>query len=101
MKHTPTPWKWYWRLGDDLKADCGILYRKMDGHAYSVARCPQYQGEEQWKADAAFIVQAVNEFDNFIVACEDALNELQNGGHREKTISALKGILARTKQTLP
>ena len=52
--------KWYWRTDDDGKPDCGILYERFPGHAYAVARCPQYQTKEQWELDARRLVAAWN-----------------------------------------
>lgn len=58
MSHTPGPWQWYWRVDDDLKADCGVFSERLRGQAYSVARCPQFQGQTQWEADASLIAAA-------------------------------------------
>ena len=57
-KHTPGPWQWYWRLGEALKADCGVFAEPRPGHAYSVCRAPQYEGQAQWEANARLISAA-------------------------------------------
>lgn len=57
MKHTPGPWKWYWRK-EDGEANCGVFSEKNPGQAYAVARCPRYQKKEQWEVDARLIAAA-------------------------------------------
>lgn len=63
-KHTPTegPWKVRrWSMDRDTKESSGSIYAEpRPGHAYAVAMCPRYQKEDQWNADAAFIVKACN-----------------------------------------
>jgi len=70
MKHTPLSWQWYWRLGDNMEADCGIFHEKREGLAYAIARCPKYTKEDQWKSDAAFIVKACNSHYDLLEACK-------------------------------
>lgn len=55
--HTPGPWKWYWRE-EDGKANCGVFWEKLPGHAYAVARAPQYEKWAQWEANARLIAAA-------------------------------------------
>ena len=60
-EHTPGPWRWYWREEADIKgdiADCGVFHEKHPGHAYAIARCPQYENREQWEANARLIAAA-------------------------------------------
>ena len=57
MAHTPGPWEWYFKLGKNLETDCGVFHDD-NGKAYSVCRCPRYQGEKQWEADARLIAAA-------------------------------------------
>jgi hypothetical protein len=57
MAHTPGPWEWYFRLGKNLESDCGVFHDD-NGKAYSVCRCPRYQGEKQWEDDARLIAAA-------------------------------------------
>ena len=52
---------------------------------------------EKAEATAAFIVRAANLFDDFIVACNDSLDELTSGGNREKTIQTLQDVLTKAK----
>ena len=68
MEHTALPWEWDWNLKpDSLETECGI--RHFDGNmAYSVARCPKYQAEQQWKADARFIIKACNHHEELVEA---------------------------------
>ncbi len=56
-KHTPGPWKWYWRQEDGL-TNCGVFHERKRGMAYSVCRAPLYQTEEIWEADARLIAAA-------------------------------------------
>ena len=72
-ERTPGPWKWHWRTNGDGKPECGIFAEPRDGHAYSVARCPQYQSRKKWEADAAFIVKAANNHDALVKALKAAL----------------------------
>jgi len=74
-EHTALPWEWDWKLKENsLEAECGI--RHFDGNmAYSVVRCPKYQSEQQWKADARFIVTACNHFEEI----KETLKELHIG----------------------
>ena len=52
-------WTWHWRTDGD-KADCGIYAEPRPGHAYAVARCPQYASEEQWSEMAQHICDLHN-----------------------------------------
>ena len=56
--HTPGPWQWYWRVGEHLKADCGVFHEVREGQAVAVCRAPQYAGQRQWEADARLIAAA-------------------------------------------
>jgi hypothetical protein len=56
FKHTPGPWKWYWR--DRFGDDAGGVYAVDGGIATSVCRAPRYQTKEQWEADARLIAAA-------------------------------------------
>lgn len=44
-----------WRVGEDGNADCGIFTEWRSGMDYAVARCPRYETEERWQANAAHI----------------------------------------------
>jgi len=57
-KHTPGPWQWYWRVGEHLRADCGVFHEIREGQAVAVCRAPQYAGQRQWEADARLIAAA-------------------------------------------
>lgn len=60
-QHTPGPWEWFWmeEVTDGRhEAVCGVYHEKIKGHAYSIARCPKYQKQEQWEADARLISAA-------------------------------------------
>lgn len=48
-------WKWYWRVGNDGQADCGIFAEPHPGHAYAIYRCPRYVKEKQWSEFATHI----------------------------------------------
>ena len=72
-ERTPGPWKWHWRTNENGKPECGIFAEPRDGHAYSVARCPQYQSRKKWEADAAFIVKACNAHEQLVGALQGAL----------------------------
>lgn len=56
-EHTPGPWTWYWRQTDG-EADCSIVSEQYPGNACCVARCPRYQKQEQWRADAPLLSAA-------------------------------------------
>lgn len=58
MRHTPRPWKWYWKINDGLEADCGIYSEYTYGQAVSICRAPRYEKEEQWEANARLIASA-------------------------------------------
>lgn len=57
-KHTPGPWKWYWRVDEDDHADCGVFWERREGQAVSICRAPRYEKQAQWKANAALISSA-------------------------------------------
>ncbi len=58
-EHTPGPWEWYWRVNDDnLEADCGVLSDVKSGRARSICRCPRFEAEDQWRANARLIAAA-------------------------------------------
>lgn len=87
-QHTPTPWKWYWEE-NTYGPDCGILSEVTPGHAYSVARCPKYQKQDKWEADAKFIITAVNSHDGLLEALESITglfepDPKQNGNYTRK-----------------
>ncbi len=65
---TPTPWAWYWRVNTNNEPDCGIFGAGIAGRPYSVARCPRYQSEAKWTADAAFICETINTHADLIAA---------------------------------
>ncbi len=57
-----TPWTWHPTSID--QAHTGSVYRmERPGHAYAIAMQPRYVSNEQWAADAALIVKAVNSHD--------------------------------------
>jgi hypothetical protein len=56
-KHTPGPWKWYWRK-EEGEANCGVFWEKREGQAISVCRAPRYEKQEQWETNAALISAA-------------------------------------------
>lgn len=53
-------WKWNWHIDDEDRADCGIFAEPMEGHAYAVARCPQYLTQDQWRQYARHICDLHN-----------------------------------------
>jgi hypothetical protein len=69
MSHTPGPWKWHWGLGHNLEADCGVFHEPIEGQAYSVCRCPRYQSQLQWEADARLMAAAPE----LLAACKGLL----------------------------
>jgi hypothetical protein len=96
--HTPGPWEWYWRVDEDLHADCGVFHEKYAGQAYSVCRAPRYQSQEQWEADARLITAApdlLDALENIVASgCEDAGNGFveitTGGGDWANAIAAIK-----------
>ena len=89
-KHTQGPWAAdKWAPGWTVSApDCH----------YSICRLEDCNNAE---ANAAFIVKATNNFDLFIVACENAINEIERGNH-DKALHALKTVLEGAgHKTLP
>ena len=63
------PWTWHAKSKD--QAHNGSIYRwDRPGHAYAIAMQPQYVEDEQFNADAAFIVRAVNNHDVLVKALE-------------------------------
>jgi len=92
VEHTATPWEWDWQLKENsLEAKCGI--RHFDGNiAYSVARCPKYQSEQQWKADGAFIVKACNNFDEMYEALK-AIDEADDAADGKRLAAYEKAAL--------
>lgn len=79
---TPFPWTWYWKLSDNsnhnLEADCGIVSGAETRQAISVCRAPRYALEVQWKENAAFIVEACNNYKALKAQNEALLSELRN-----------------------
>lgn len=73
MTHTPGPWNWYWKLGENFEADCGVFSEATKGQAYAVCRCPRYQKEEQWKIDAPILAAA----NDLLEACEMLLADIE------------------------
>ena len=90
MKHTLTPWKWYWKINDRLEADCGVFSESITGQAVSVCRAPRYEKEEQWEANARLIVQAPG----LLEACKE-INKFFYGenGHTWRGEKNMKGII--------
>ncbi len=74
MKHTLTPWKWYWKINDRLEADCGVFSESITGQAVSVCRTPRYEKEEQWEANARLIASAPD----LLEACKYVIEQLRN-----------------------
>ena len=56
--HSPGPWQWYFKIDDNLEADCGVYYEERPGMVYAICRAPRYEGEQQWKANARLIAAA-------------------------------------------
>jgi len=70
--HTPGPWiaETFALRPDSLEADCGIVSKG----GYSVCRCPRYQKQKRWAADAALICAAPD----LLEACKAALDFLEH-----------------------
>lgn len=62
-EHTPTPWTWHAKSIDQAH-NGSIFHMKMPGHAYAIAMQPRYVDDKQFAADADFVVQAVNSYDD-------------------------------------
>ena len=74
----PGPWRWHLRFaGDDRNGS--IYVERHPGHAYAIAMQPRYVSNEQWAADAAFIVRAVNAYEDLIKTLK-SLRKLFNEG---------------------
>lgn len=87
-KQTKTPWQHYWRKSEDgQEADCGIFSEPRTGMVWSVARCPRYQTEARWEADASLICRAVNSYDDLVAALQVA-EEYCEYSHIRRIINA-------------
>ena len=60
MKHTEGEWKWYWELNEDEQPEWRVYIDVSTGITSSICCCPRYATEEEWKANAKFIVRACN-----------------------------------------
>lgn len=92
--HTPTPWKSYWRTDETHHADCGIFSETKPGQAYSVCRAPRYQTKEQWEADSAFILHAVNNIERLEKVNEALVEAIWNrieAGHDDHCPATFMG----------
>ncbi len=81
--------QWYWEKDENGLADCGLLYAKGPGHAYSIARCPKYQSQQQWVEDAQAIKVAL-ETHNMLLDVANAFKLYLKNGEKpydiEKTL---------------
>ena len=57
MQPTEGKWHFFWRH-ENGEADCGIFAEPHPGHAIAVARCPRYEKQEQWEANATLMCAA-------------------------------------------
>ena len=104
-EHQQLPWTWHAKSKD--QAHNGSIYRmERPGHAYAIAMQPQYVEDAQFKADAAYIVNACNAYPDLVKALEDALRELsacsiqmncRSGGSVVRAIEAARQVLAAVK----
>ena len=53
---TPGSWQWHWRH-EDQEAPGVVFSETFRGHAYAIAMCPRYRGDN-WAPDATFIALA-------------------------------------------
>ena len=95
MEHTKTPWK----LFDEGEIDSVIANARNNFPSMlSGVVCEIDTEGKLGKANAAFIVKAVNNHESIVKACADALYWLENqsstGEHREAK-QALKEVLAQ------
>ena len=51
------------RRSDDGRNDGSIIIQRYKGHAYCVAKAPQYASEEEWRHNADLIVKAIAAYD--------------------------------------
>lgn len=88
------PWQYYWRETDG-RADCGVFWEKIPGHAYSVCRAPQYEKKEQWEANARLIAAAPE----LLAAASRLLENLdENGhGHGNPEADSLRAAIAKAE----
>lgn len=91
---TPGPWAWDWRLDDNGETQCGVYHEKHPGHAVAVARCPRYQTEEQWKADAPLIAAAAALYEALDGLAADYNRQIGSGS---KALAKADAALARAR----
>jgi len=92
--HTPTPWSTGKGYKTPVCCLSSIVSDKGTPDEFIVAYVNGgYDTVSECGANAAFIVRAVNSFDNFIKACTMSLDEIREGGNRETTIKFLEKTL--------
>ena len=47
------------RRSDDGRNDGSIIIQRYPGHAYCIAKAPQYASDDEWRHNAELIVKAV------------------------------------------
>lgn len=50
------------RRSDDGRNDGSIIVQRYPGHAYCIAKAPQYASNDEWRHNAELIVKAVAEY---------------------------------------
>lgn len=104
-KHTPTPWK----LGQNvhLESDTGIFgvlacmnYRAQIANTGGFSsNGPGAQGlRDEQRANAAYIVQAVNAHDDLVAACEAALFKLMGEPGGDALLEQLHAALVKARR---
>lgn len=108
-EHSPLPWSWHATSKD--QAHTGSIYHlKRPGHAYAIAMQPRYVENDQFSADAAFIVEAVNNHARLkarVIALEQVISEemypenCDDDANRMLLESAIDSHRRRVKARLP
>jgi hypothetical protein len=100
-EHQQLPWAWHPKSKD--QSHNGSIYRiERPGHVYAVAMQPRYVEDDQFKADASYIVKACNAFPDLVKALEQiaAIENKEFGPDWEEIEEARKianDVLGRVK----
>ncbi len=92
-KHTPTPWS-HWDGSNRFGLYIGVNYIPI-GECGAGSKITS----EVTKANAAFIVRAVNAHDELVAALEEALEALMFTNARSTAATNARAALAKAKET--
>lgn len=80
VKHTPTPWKIHEHDGESFLNGVGKSYWQIDGPQHAICNNRDCAGSSaEQKANAAFIVKAVNSYEKLVAALQNIMNGISTG----------------------